>query len=364
MTSEMSVTSDARPAAATFHPIRVSRVITETAEARSFVLDIPAELAATFSYRAGQFVTLRAVIGGERYLRSYSMSSAPQIDAAMQITVKRTAGGVVSNWLLDTVVPGDILDVSAPAGRFVLGDSAGELVTFAAGSGITPVFSLLKSALGRTPRRVHLLYANRDTDSVIFDAELAALTERHPDCFRLTHHLDDARGLLTEQHVRDAVQGALSQETDAHYYVCGPAPFMDVVDGALRSQGVPAERVHIERFTPPEPPEEIAAGRPDKVADGHADRPGPVALTMELAGRSATVTPRAGATILQSARSAGLKAPSSCETGSCATCLARLVGGEAPMRNNEVLTPEELAEGWVLTCQAVPASPTVHVIYE
>ena len=339
-----------------FHPLRVRRVVHETADAASFVFDVPADRRAAFAYTAGQFLTFRARIDGAVHHRCYSMSSAPAVDDELQVTVKRVPGGVVSNWMVDTLGPGDVVDVSVPAGVFCLGPGGGDLVALSAGSGITPVFSLLKTALAATDRRVRLYYANRDRDAVIFGAELDALAERYPDRLDVAHHLDVERGFVDH----DALVPFLAAGTGADYFVCGPGPFMDIVEGALLTHGVEPDRIHIERFTPAAPaPEPEPAAEPGVAADAPATR-----VTIELGGRTDTVDHRAGTTILQTARQMGMSPPYSCESGTCATCMAHLVDGSVKMHVNDVLTDDEVADGWVLTCQSVPTSDSVHVVYE
>ena len=344
-----------------FHPLRVRRVVHETAEAASFVLDVPPGLDGDFAYEAGQFLTFRATVDGQVHHRCYSMSSAPALADDLQVTVKRVPGGVVSNWMIDTLGPGDVVEASVPAGVFRLAPGDGDLVAFCGGSGITPVFSLLKTALATTGRRVRLYYANRDRDAVIFADALDALAARHPDRLEVVHHLDAERGFVDAA----AVRSFLGPTTGADNYVCGPTPFMDIVQGALVDHGVPRERIHIERFTPASPP---AGDAPDDVSGagtteaGAAD--GPAQVTVELGGRTGTVEHRPGTTVLQAARELGMSPPYSCEAGSCATCMAKLVDGTVKMHVNDVLTDDEVADGWVLTCQSVPTAPSVHVIYE
>jgi ferredoxin-NADP reductase len=154
----------------TFHALRVARVVTETDDARSYVLDVPDALQDTFAYEAGQFCTFRVVVDGATLFRCYSMSSAPALGEELQVTVKRVPGGAVSGWMVDNVAAGDALDVSPPSGVFRLAPGEGDIVAFAAGSGITPIFSLLKTVLACTARSVRLLYANRDRSAVIFGA--------------------------------------------------------------------------------------------------------------------------------------------------------------------------------------------------
>ncbi|HET6774434.1 MAG TPA: ferredoxin--NADP reductase [Acidimicrobiales bacterium] len=336
-----------------FHPLRIRRVVHETAEAASFVFEVPADLRAAFAYEAGQFLTFRAPVGGETHHRCYSMSSSPAVDDELQVTVKRVPGGVVSNWMIDSLAAGDVVEASVPAGVFCLGPGDGDLVAFSAGSGITPVFSLVKSALATTDRRVRLYYANRERDAVIFAAELDALAERHPDRLDVVHHLDVERGLVDP----DALRPFLGAGTGGEFYLCGPGPFMDIVEGVLLAHGVDAGRIHIERFTPAEPPPDLG---PAAGADGGST----TRVTVELAGRTDTVDHRPGTTILQTARQMGMSPPFSCESGTCATCMARLVEGTVKMRVNDVLADDEVEDGWVLTCQSVPTAPSVHVVYE
>lgn len=343
-----------------FHPLRIARIVPETADAVSLVLDVPPHLRSSFAYRAGQFCTFRATIGGETVLRCYSMSSSPDVDDELAVTVKRVPDGLMSNWMLDELQVGDVIDVTLPAGVFCLpedggssADSAGDLVAYCGGSGITPVFSLAKSALATTDRRVRLLYANRDRDSVIFGDALDALAAAHPDRLEVMHHHDADGGFLDEARVAAFAAGAGRSPSEADHYICGPGPFMDLVEVVLVSAGVTPDRVHIERFTPAElldPADE------DSAPDG-------IRVTIELDGRVESTDHHPGTTLLQTARQVGLSAPSSCEAGSCATCMGRLVEGRVEMFVNNALTDDEVADGWVLTCQSVPTTPTVHVVY-
>lgn len=336
--------------------VRVTSVVDETADAVSFVIEPPDDHATAFSYEAGQFVTVRVTIDGAVHHRSYSMSSSPAVDADLRITVKRVPGGLVSNWLIDHIGVGHRLTVSAPSGGFVASRDRSEIVAFAAGSGITPVFSIITTALSTTTRAVRLLYANKDGDAAIFRDELDDLVRDHSDRLTVEHHFDDDLGYVTARRVQSFTGGA---GPDAEHFVCGPAGFMRVVEDALADLGVSGP-VHVERFAPDisDEPRDVT------LSDDHFGSATAVELTISCGGRTVTVDPRSGHTILQSARAAGLRPPSSCETGSCATCMAMVVDGSVEMRHNEVLTDEEVAEGWVVTCQALPASPSVRVVYE
>ncbi|MBB3752176.1 ferredoxin-NADP reductase [Mycolicibacterium sp. BK634] len=327
--------------------LRISDVQSETADCVSLAFDVPSDHQDRFRYAAGQYLTLRVTVAGVEHRRCYSMSSSPVLAEPLRITVKRDPGGVVSNWINDTVVAGAEIHAEAPQGRFVLDSSGRDIVAFAGGSGITPVFSLIRTALASTSRRVRLFYANRSADSVIFDEPLRRLVEDYGDRVTVHHHLDSDRGVVTA----DVLAGFLG-DGEAEYFVCGPTPFMDAVEATLQQSAVPSDRVHLERFV---------AVTPEPVPTGAEVTE---EVIIELDRRTTTAQYRAGNTLLQTARMAGLKAPSSCETGSCGTCIAQLTEGAARMLNNNALTDDEVADGLVLTCQALPTTKTVRIIYE
>jgi 3-ketosteroid 9alpha-monooxygenase subunit B len=331
-----------------FAPLRVKRVVRETSDAVSVVLDVPERCSARYRYKAGQFLTLRVTVDGQDLRRCYSMSSAP-LEDDLQITVKRDPGGVVSNWLNDTVSEGIELHAAPPEGRFCLRDTTDEIVAFAGGSGITPIMSLVRTALVNSSRRIQVFYANRSRDSVIFAEALTRLADEHADRLVVVHHIDDDSGVVTPPVVESFVADAGA----ADYYICGPGPFMDTVEAAVVGSGIPRERVHLERFSV-EPAPAAAVDGSEQTEE----------VVIELDRTTTTAGYRAGNTLLQTARIAGLRAPSSCETGSCGTCMARVVSGSAKMLNNDALDDDEVAEGWVLTCQSLPTSRSIHVIYE
>ncbi|MGY1503234.1 2Fe-2S iron-sulfur cluster-binding protein [Streptomyces sp. QTS52] len=324
-----------------FHPVRIKRIVQETADTRTYVLDAP------FPYRAGQFLTVRACGA----LRSYSMSSSPDTDSELMTTVKRVPGGLVSNWMHDHLAPGDLIETTSPAGVFCLREGTAPLVALCGGSGVTPILSLVKTALATTGRRVRVLAANRDEDSVIFGDTLADLVKRHPDRFEVRHHLDDRQGLVSGAEVSEFVGGDLG----ADFYLCGPAPFMALSENTLLADGVQSGQIVVERFSVPAPTVEVSAT---------TLLPGGGTVTVALAGKRRTVDQHPRESLLESARRAGLMPPFSCEMGNCGTCIARLTEGEAKMRVNHALDDDEVAEGWVLTCQGEPVTPHVTVEYE
>lgn len=340
-----------------YHALPIKQIVTETDEAVSLVFDIPAELAASYAYQAGQFLTFRISVDGQTLYRSYSMSSAPATDTDLAVTVKRVPGGRASSLLTEQLHAGDTVDASVPAGVFRLTDTDRDLVAFAAGSGVTPIFSLIKQALATTSRNVRLFYANRDTDAVIFAAELERLAAAHPDQLDVVHRLDVEDGFADAAAVAPYLEDAKRSEC----YICGPAPFMDVIETALLDGGVPVGQIHIERFTVVELAPPVEAAPPSDPGTDAAT--GATEVTIELDGKTKTATHRPGTTILQIARSMGFSPPFSCEAGNCATCMAKLVEGEVTMRVNDALFEDEIADGWILTCQSEPTTPTVHVIY-
>jgi 3-ketosteroid 9alpha-monooxygenase subunit B len=336
------------------HRLRVARVVPETHDATSIVLEVPAPLTESFRYRAGQFLSFKVPVAGRVLVRSYSLSSAPDVDAEHKVTVKRVEDGHVSNWMNDRVRAGSTLMVVPPAGLFVLDPrSERDLVLWSGGSGITPCISIVKSALASTRRRLQLFYANRDARSIIFRDELAALCERHPDRLRVVHSLDDVNGFVTRAEVERQMAGALDRDC----YLCGPAAFMDTVERALRDLGVARERIHIERFLSP------IDHSAEPIADVANDEVAPAAIAIVLDGREHRVPYAAGERVLDAARRAGLAPPFSCEEGYCSCCMARLVSGRVQMAANDCLTPEMLAEGWVLTCQSRCVGGDVRIEY-
>ncbi len=341
-----------------YHALRVAAVIAETTDTKSFVFDVPDELRGLFAYQAGQFCTVRATIGGDEVLRCYSMSSAPGVDAAMTVTTKRVPGGVMSNWLNDRVHVGDTLEVMRPSGVFCVGEGEAPIVAFGAGSGITPIFSILKQVLATTDRSVRLLYANRDAESVIFAAELAALPDAYGNRLEVRHHLDREAGFLTPDDIAAFVAAGRGPEVAADFYICGPTPFMDVVEAGLAIAGTDPARISIERFASGGVPTETS-----RVSDASDDET-TQSLTIIIKKKRHVLEYTPGDTVLDAARRGGLKPPFSCELGNCASCMALITEGAATMRANNALSADEVDEGWVLTCQALPIGPSVVVEYE
>ena len=368
----------------TFSVVSVSRVISETALARSYVLDIPKELQRRFKYRSGQFLTLRLKDGAALLKRSYSISSSPDADASLQITIKRIGGGKISNHLADTIQEGDALTVLPPEGSFFTTSLRKPhfYICFAAGSGITPIFSILKTVLMKSPEsRVALVYANRDEDSIIFNAALDELASRHPARFSVRHVLSQPQKVMAGSAGRldsSKVLSLLTEIEAAHsggpllprqYYVCGPTAFMGLVEGALRGREVAPERLHLEAFTMGAPQdkteEERQIERPLEISgpDGF-DRGKPQTVVITFRGETKELAARPNETLLDAALRAGVIPPFACQQGVCASCKASLKHGRVRMQHHEALNSFEIDQGMVLTCQAVPVSEKVSVSFD
>jgi ring-1,2-phenylacetyl-CoA epoxidase subunit PaaE len=352
-----------------FHALRVAEIVPETADANSIRFELPSELRDKFAFRAGQHLTLRATLGGEEVRRNYSLCTAPAENDWM-VTVKRIAGGLFSNWVGDSLKPGDTVDVMPPHGSFTTEFDAGNrrhLVGIAGGSGITPVMSLIKTLLREEPQsRFTLLYGNRDSSAVIFLEALAALKDKHLGRFEIYHFLDAEEqdidlfnGMLDRARCEEAIAHLVPDAVDVDgWFICGPGPMMDAAEGALLDKGIAKERIHIERFTADRPPDAVAS----EIAQLQTKAEG-VSVAVTLDGRTRRVAFTAG-NILDSARAAGLPAPFACQAGVCATCRAKVIKGKVEMAARYGLTDEEIADGYVLTCQSVPLGDGVAVDYD
>lgn len=340
------------------HLLTVAEVVRETGDACSVVFDVPAEKAAAFDYRPGQFLTLR--IPSDQcgsVARCYSLSSSPYTDPALKVTVKRTADGFASHWVNDTLAAGDTVEVLAPSGIFTPASLDEDLLLFAGGSGITPVISIVKSALAKGTGQVLLVYANDDERSVIFASELRELAESYPERLVVMHWLVALQGLPTPERV----QALAAPFTTREAFICGPQPYMKSVRAALKALGMPRERVHVERFVSlGSNPFERATLEEAPAEDDLA----PAGLTVDLDGTTHTFQWPRRQKLLDFMLDQGLDAPFSCREGACSACACRLVSGEVRMLNNEVLEQEDLDDGIRLACQSLPVTDDVSISYE
>ena len=354
---------------ARFHPLKVAEIVPETAGANSIRFEIPAELREAFSFKAGQHLTLRTTIDGQEVRRNYSLCTAPE-ESDWLVTVKRIGGGLFSNWVGDRLKPGDTLDVMVPHGSFTTEfDPANQrhLVGIAGGSGITPVLSLIKTLLKAEPRsRFTLLYGNRDSSAVIFLEALAGLKDKHLGRLEIYHFLDQEEqdvdlfnGMLDRRRIEEAIEHLVPDAPVVDgWFICGPGPMMDAAEGALLDRNIPKARIHIERFTADRP--RGAVSREIEQLQTQAEG---ATIAVTLDGRTRRI-PFTQGNILDSARSAGMPAPFACKAGVCATCRAKVIKGKVEMAARYGLTDEEVAEGYVLTCQSVPLGNGVAVDYD
>jgi 3-ketosteroid 9alpha-monooxygenase subunit B len=342
-----------------YHKLKVAKVIEETADARSVVFDIPAELKESFKYKPGQHLQLRIPCADKPLPRCYSLSSSPAFDEPHRVTVKHIKDGRASGWVCSQLKAGDTLEVMPPAGVFTPRSMDANLRMFAGGSGITPVFSIIRTVLKSGTGRITLLYANRDEDSVIFSRELTELAEQHPDRLQVFHWLDSVQGKPPTQAQISAIAKDWGLD-DAECYICGPGIFMDTTAAALYALGVPHSLVHIERFVSlPEDTDEVAAPAPKAAAAGAAGGE----LEVELDGETHIIKLQPGELLIEAMEAAGLQPPFSCRAGACAACMCHLEEGEVEMATNHVLDESDVEQGWILGCQAIAKSPKVKISY-
>ena len=338
--------------------LRIAEVIEEIADAKSIVFDIPAGAEDDFRYTPGQFLTLR--IPSEQtgsVARCYSLSSSPTEDTQLKVTVKRTVDGYGSNWLCDNAEPGMNMHVLAPSGIFTPKDLDQDFILLAAGSGITPVMSILRSALAQGTGHIVMLYANRNENSVIFKDQLQKLQAEHPDRLTVIHWLESVSGIPTPEMIGNMLQPVAAKR---HSYICGPTPFMETVKDGLRRSGADMHLIHTEVFSSIEgdPFAEIVI---DETPGDDAS--GPATAIVELDDEVHEVDWPRNTPLLDVLLSKGIKAPFSCRKGECSACACVLKSGEVEMIHNGILDPEEVEEGYVLSCQLLPKTDRVEVSY-
>jgi ring-1,2-phenylacetyl-CoA epoxidase subunit PaaE len=353
-----------------FHKLRVAEVKRETPDAVSVRFEVPEELREAFKFRAGQHLTFRREIGGEELRRNYSVCVSPS-EGLLKIGVKKIAGGVFSGWVNDELKAGDVIDVMAPHGSFCWtfdADARRAYVAFAGGSGITPVLSLMKTALAMEPgSRFTLFYGNRTSQGVMFLEEIAGLKDRYLDRLQVFHFLEDEEeeielfnGRLDRAKADEILATLVHAANVDAFFICGPGPMMDAIEEALVAKGVDKPRILIERFTtgPLSAAQAAAARALEEKAAG-------LKMSVTLNGRRVNVSfdPEKHS-ILDNVRAAGLPAPFACKGGVCATCRAKVTAGEVSMKVNYGLSEQELAEGYVLTCQATPLTEGVALTYD
>lgn len=339
--------------------VTVAEVIDESPDARSLVFTVPEDQRTRFAYRPGQFLTVRipSDLTGS-VARCYSLASSPHTDPAPKVTVKRTIDGYGSNWLCDNIAAGDTVEVLPPSGLFTPTDLDADFLLWAAGSGITPVISILKSVLAAGTGRVVLCYANRDERSVIFAGELRELAARHAGRLTVLHWLESVQGLPTRAQLTGFTQTVFPGPAGFESFICGPAPFMSVIKETLSVAGVPRDRIHLEVFQSlsGDPFDDESPSTASVSDDGDA-----ADVRVDLDGTSHRLRWPRAATLVDVLVAAGVDVPYSCKEGQCGSCAATIVSGEVDMATCDILEPEDLADGVILGCQATPVSDAIHV---
>jgi len=351
-----------------FHRLAVNDLRRETADAISLTFAIPDGLTSDYRFAPGQYLTLRTTMDGEEVRRSYSICSGPD-DGELRIAVKKVDGGAFSSWVADQLKAGDELDVMTPTGRFGVAhapDQARVYVGFAAGSGITPILSIIKGVLAREPHsRFFLFYGNRSTAGMLFREALEELKDRFLQRLSVFHVISGEEqdipilhGRLDGDKVRLLLRALVPADSLDHVFICGPAGMSEDIEATCRDIGIAADRIHVERFV------SEFGGRPRPKATVPVTAAPKAMASLIIDGKRREVPVAEDESILDAALRAGMDLPFACKGGMCSTCRAKLVEGEARMEVNYSLEPWETGAGFILTCQARPLSGKVVVDYD
>jgi ring-1,2-phenylacetyl-CoA epoxidase subunit PaaE len=351
-----------------FHKLAVADLRRESADAVSLTFTIPQALADAYSFAPGQYLTLRTTMDGEEVRRSYSICSGPD-DGELRIAVKKVDGGAFSNWAADELKAGDQLDVMTPTGRFGIAHAPNEArvyVGFAAGSGITPILSIVKGVLAREPKsRFFLFYGNRSTGGMLFREALEELKDRFMQRLSVFHVISGEEqdipilhGRLDGDKVRVLLRSLVPASSVDHVLICGPIGMSEDIETTCRDVGIAEHRIHVERFV------SEFGGKPRPKAVVQVTSLPKAMASLIIDGKRRDVPVAEKESILDAALRAGMDLPFACKGGMCSTCRAKLVEGDARMEVNYSLEPWELNAGFILTCQARPVSDKVVVDYD
>ena len=354
-----------------FHFLPIVNVVEQTNDAKTFIFEVTDKLKEYYTYTSGQFIIIKTMIDNKEYKRSYSLSSSPYTNEKLQITVKRIQNGIVSNYLNDTLKKDDEILVFPPSGTFFKEskNNLNNYVFFAGGSGITPIYSIVKTLLIKdTNCHLMLIYANRNENSIIFKNELKELEQKHSDRFTITHILSNASESWNGMQGRvdkDKMNAFLGNSDNysveqTEYYICGPSPFMELVEHELLNHKIPTKQIRLERFVSIGDNEEAI-----EVGNATAETTGGTKKVFAIIdGKKNTVVCDENQNILDALLKAGIEAPYSCREGVCSTCLAKLISGRVKMKNHISLTDTDISENKVLTCQAIPLTNDIEIDYD
>ena len=348
---------------AQFHKLSINKIHRETSKCVTIGFSVPENLISNFSFKAGQYITLKTEINGKEIRRDYSLCSSPK-SSELTVAVKTVENGTFSKYANNDLKEGDVIEVAEPQGRFVFvpeKNASRTIAAFAAGSGITPVLSIAKTVLEEEPNsKFVLVYGNKSTKDTIFLEELLALQNKYNErltiqfVFSQTQELDALFGRIEKSTVNLIVKNRYKDTTIDAFYLCGPEAMINTVKEVLIENNVAENKIHFELFT--------AAAQTETLNNALVD--GNTKITVIVDDEEATFNMSQKKSILEAALEQDLDAPYSCQGGICSSCIARITEGKARMRQNNILTDSEVAEGLVLTCQAHPTTETITVDYD
>lgn len=348
---------------AQFYTLQIKNIARETDKSVSVEFSVPKQLKDLFSFKAGQYITLKTIIDGAEIRRDYSLCSSPN-SGELKVAIKEVGGGTFSSFANKVLKAGDTLEVAPPKGRFVFEPNDSEvknIVAFAAGSGITPVLSIIKCALEKESRsKVVLVYGNKSAQETMFRNDLLELRNQYSTRFFIQFVLSQADkddtlfGRIDRSTVNYVMKNKYKDMVFDTFYICGPKEMTHTIKNALIEQGILEGQIHYELFRTTEQLSDIG----DKQVSGKTK------VIVMLDDEESTFEMSPEQSVLEAALEANLDAPYSCRGGICSTCMARLKEGEVKMRQNNILTDSEVAEGFILTCQSHPLTPTIYVDYD
>ncbi len=362
-----------------FHTLKIKELVKETEESISVIFDVPQDLEANYTFKAGQYLTLKFDKNGEEYRRAYSIYTSP-LEGKLGVTSKRVKNGVISNHMNDNLSVGQEIEVMVPQGTFTLDNDhafMNDYYLFAGGSGITPMMSLIKTILEEEPKSsVHLFYGNQDEQNIIFHKELERLESKYAGQLTVRHLLSDPiktksgffskskmswlgwKGLPNQQNIGEFLTENPSKGNQQVYMICGPTIMMDVVQAALLGHGVQKDQIKVEYFGSPTDETEKAATVTATAGAGT----GTVAIVLK--GEEFTIDVPPSKTVLDVLLENKKDAPFSCTSGACSTCMAKVVSGKVEMDACYALDDDEVEAGYILACQAHPVTENVKIIFE
>ena len=346
---------------AQFHTLKIQSIVRQTEKAVSITFDVPTALEATFSFKAGQYITLKTVINETEIRRDYSLSSSPR-SGDLTVTIKEIDNGIFSTYANNHLNSGDSLEVGEPNGRFIFepqSENANSIIAFAAGSGITPIMSIARTVLETDDKSVVLIYGNKSPEKTIFYKEILELQSTYLNRFKVqfvySESNDDGAlfGRIDTGNINYVLKNTIQLEPSQLFYLCGPEGMIKTTTAILSEKGIQDEQILFELFT-----------ASNVVPANKSVNKGESEITMLVDDEETTLIMPQNQTILEAALANDIDAPYSCQGGVCSSCICRVTEGSAKMRQNNILTDNEVAEGLVLSCQAEPTSLLIKVDFD